>query len=224
VISSLAGRVRSPILPAGRVRIGGFGGPAGLRDYLRSERVDAVVDATHPFASTITSSAVAASADVGVPLIVLRRAGWSQRLGDRWHWVSTLEEAAAALPRLGTRVFLTTGRTDLAAFAGLDAHWFLIRTVEPPEPPLPRHRELLLDRGPFELGDEQELMARHRIDVLVTKDSGGAMTSPKLDAARERGIPVIIQRRPALPDVPTCVDIGEVLAWLEAAITPSGRQ
>ncbi|HZZ51272.1 MAG TPA: cobalt-precorrin-6A reductase [Pseudonocardia sp.] len=224
VVSSLAGRVRSPILPAGQVRIGGFGGAAGLRDYLRAERVDAVVDATHPFASTITASAASASADVGVPLIVLRRAGWTEGPGDRWHWVRTLDEAAAVLPPFGPRVFLTTGRTGLAAFAGLDGHWFLIRTVEPPEAPLPRRYELLSDRGPFQLSGERELLARHRIDVLVSKDSGGPMTSAKLTAARERGIPVILQRRPALPDVASGADVDEVLEWLDTTLaSPSPR-
>jgi precorrin-6A/cobalt-precorrin-6A reductase len=214
VISSLAGRVRNPVLPAGQVRIGGFGGPTGLGDYLRAERVDAVVDATHPFASAMTASAVTASAETGVPLVVLRRPGWTQGPGDRWHWVDSLDEAAAVLPYVGTRVFLTTGRSGLAAFAGLDELWFLIRAVDPPEPPMPRRSEIVLGRGPFDVAGERELIRHHAIDVLVTKDSGGPMTSAKLDAARERGIPVIVQRRPALPDVPTCPGVGEVLEWL----------
>jgi len=149
VISSLAGRTRTPILPAGAVRIGGFGGVAGLVSYLRAEAIDAVVDATHPFAATITANAAAASSQTGVPLLVLRRPGWTERPGDVWHRVASLDEAAAALPALGERVLLTTGRQGIAAFAGVDACWFLARSVEAPTPPAPRRLEVLLDRGPF---------------------------------------------------------------------------
>ncbi|MEU7904549.1 cobalt-precorrin-6A reductase [Actinoplanes sp. NPDC049118] len=224
VISSLAGRTSAPLLPAGEVRIGGFGGVDGLVAYLRAESVDAVVDATHPFAATITGNAAAASSLAGVPLLVLRRPGWAERPGDVWHRVATLPAAAAALPALGERVFLTTGRQGLAAFAGVDACWFLSRSVQAPVAPVPRRLEVLLDRGPFTAEGERALLARHRIDVLVTKDSGGS--AAKLDAARERGIPVVMVDRPPLPRSVTVAATVEAAAeWLRrgsAAACTSG--
>jgi precorrin-6A/cobalt-precorrin-6A reductase len=215
VVSSLAGRVRDPALPAGAVRIGGFGGVAGLVEFLRTAQIDAVIDATHPFATTISAAAVAAAHRVGVPLLELRRPGWTPEEGDDWHWVPSLAEAAAALPRFGERVFLTTGRLGLAAFAGLDSHWFLVRAVDPPEPPVPRRMRLLLDRGPFTLPGERALLREHRIDVLVTKDSGGEMTAAKLRAARELRVPVVIQARPPAPETPSVATVAEAVHWLD---------
>ncbi|MFJ2773230.1 cobalt-precorrin-6A reductase [Streptomyces sp. NPDC087300] len=201
VTSSLAGRVAAPRLPPGEVRVGGFGGAGGLADWLREHRVDALIDATHPFAGTISFNAAAAAAATHVPLLALRRSGWVAEPGDDWHMVDSLDQAARVLPALGERVFLTTGRMGLAAFAGrgLDRLWFLVRSVDAPEPPCPARMEVLLDRGPFSLDGERELLRRHRIDVVVTKDSGGAATSPKLVAAREAGVPVVVVRRPAHP-------------------------
>ncbi|WP_229927214.1 cobalt-precorrin-6A reductase [Kitasatospora indigofera] len=217
VTSSLAGRVAEPRLPAGQVRIGGFGGAAGLADWLRAERVEALVDATHPFAEVMSRNAAEAAAATGVPLLALRRPGWSPAEGDRWHPVASLAEAAAALPALGRRVLLTTGRQGMAAFAGLDALHFVARSVDPPAEPLPAHTEVLLARGPFTLADERALLREHRIDVLVTKDSGGAATAPKLTAARELGLPVVIVRRPELPGgVPVAEDVAAAVAWLTA--------
>ncbi|GIE93330.1 cobalt-precorrin-6A reductase [Paractinoplanes rishiriensis] len=195
VISSLAGRTTKPLLPRGELRIGGFGGADGLAAYLREHRIDAVVDATHPFAAGISANAATAAAHAAVPLLALRRPGWTEQTGDVWHRVPTLERAAALLPRLGRRVFLTTGRQSIAAFAGRDDCWFLARSVEPPAPPLPRHLEVVLDRGPFGVDGELRLLRAHRIDVLVSKDSGG--DPAKLDAARELRIPVILVDRPA---------------------------
>jgi precorrin-6A/cobalt-precorrin-6A reductase len=213
VISSLAGRTRSPLLPAGEVRVGGFGGVDGLAGYLRERGIDAVVDATHPFAATMTAHAVAASVRVGVPLLVLRRAGWAEQPGDVWHRVADLATAADLVPGLGERVFLTTGRQSIAAFAGIDACWFLARSVEPPAPPLPRRVEVLLDRGPFTVEGERALLAEHRINVLVTKDSGGS--TAKLDAARERGLPVVLVDRPPLPPATeTAPSVEAALDWL----------
>lgn len=214
-VSSLAGRLREPVLPIGTARVGGFGGVDGLGRWLRDERVDAVVDATHPFAATITDSAVLACARTGVPLLVLRRPGWDPEPGDDWHRVPSLTAAAAALEGLGERVFLTTGRGGLAAFAPLDGHWFLIRTVDPPDPPLPTRMRLLLDRGPFSLDGERELFAAHRIEVLVTKDSGGPMTAAKLVVARELGLPVVLQARPPAPDAVIAATVAETVSWLE---------
>ncbi|WP_436497680.1 cobalt-precorrin-6A reductase [Actinokineospora sp. HUAS TT18] len=211
VVSSLAGRVRSPRLPVGDVRIGGFGGPEKLAAWLVEARIDAVVDATHPFAERISASAADAAARAGVPLIMLRRPGWTERPGDTWHWVDDLDEAARSLP--GERVFLTTGRQGLASFAESD-RWFLVRCVDPPEPPLPARMELLLDRGPYTLDGELALLRNYEIDVVVTKDSGGDLTVAKLDAARELGLPVVVVRRPPIPDVVSVASVKEVVAWL----------
>ncbi|MEU9040126.1 MULTISPECIES: cobalt-precorrin-6A reductase [unclassified Kitasatospora] len=224
VTSSLAGRVAQPRLPAGEVRIGGFGGPDGLAAWLRAERVDAVVDATHPFAVGISRNAALAAAATGVPLLVLRRPGFTPVDGDRWLPVPSLDAAAELLPRHGERVFLTTGRQGLAAFAHLDGVHFLARSVDPPEPPLPPSFEVLLDRGPFTLDGERALLREHRIDVLVTKDSGGAATAPKLTAARELRLPVIIVERPPVPDgVPVVPDLeGAVRRLEQLGLEPPG--
>ncbi|MFJ5989181.1 cobalt-precorrin-6A reductase [Lentzea sp. NPDC092896] len=209
VVSSLAGRVSNPALPVGEVRIGGFGGVDGLAQWLRDNDVSAVVDATHPFARQITSNAFEACARVGVPFLILRRPGFAP--GDGWHWVDSVADAARDLP--GARVFLTTGRQDLAEFAACP-QWFLARMVEPPEPPMPHRIEVLLSRGPFTVDGELELMRSREIDVLVTKDSGGEMTSAKLEAARQLGVPVVIVRRPPLPPAETVADVDAAVSWL----------
>ncbi|MDX3073397.1 cobalt-precorrin-6A reductase [Streptomyces sp. MI02-7b] len=217
VTSSLAGLVAAPRLPPGEVRTGGFGGTGGLVRWLREHAVDVVVDATHPFAETMSAHAAAAAAATGVPLLGLRRPGWTAGPGDRWHMVDSAEQAAALLPALGGRVFLTTGRTGLAAFAGDAGRWFLVRSVDAPGPPHPPRMEVVLDRGPFTHDGERALMTRHRVDVLVTKDSGGAATAPKLAVARELGLPVVIVRRPpAPPGVPAVPDVAGALEWLRA--------
>ncbi|MER5339547.1 cobalt-precorrin-6A reductase [Streptomyces mirabilis] len=216
VTTSLAGRVSRPGALDGDVRVGGFGGADGLARWLREHRVDAVVDATHPFAAAITANAARAAAATGIPAVVLRRPGWTPGPDDRWHWVDSLPEAAALLPSLGRRVFLTTGRLGLAAFAHLSELHFLVRTVEPPEPPMPQDMEVLLTRGPFTPDDEQALLRAHRVDVLVTKDSGGEATAAKLTAARDLALPVVVVRRPPLPaDVTTAPDVPSALALLD---------
>jgi len=214
VVSSLAGRVGDLRLPAGELRVGGFGGAAGLAAWLRTERVDAVIDATHPFAARMTASAIEASRSAGVPLLVLRRPGWEPVPGDRWYWVDSLSEAAAALDR--ERVFLTIGRQGVASFASRDSQWFLIRCVVPPAPPLPARHEVLLDRGPFTVDGERTLLRRHEIGLLVTKDSGGPMTAAKLTAARELGLPVVVVRRPPLPVSagPVVSTVADAVAWV----------
>ncbi|MGY1499770.1 cobalt-precorrin-6A reductase [Streptomyces sp. QTS52] len=220
VTNSLAGRVSTPRLPPGEVRVGGFGGAEGLAEWLRAHRVDVLIDATHPFAETISFHAARAAAAAHVPLLALRRPGWVPVEGDDWHGAGSLAEAAALLPALGRRVFLTTGRLGLAAFAGtaLEELWFLVRSVDAPEVTITHHparMEVLLDRGPFTLDGERELLRRHRIDVLVTKDSGGPATAPKLTAAREAGLPVVVVRRPAVPEgVRVADDPERALHWL----------
>jgi precorrin-6A/cobalt-precorrin-6A reductase len=216
VVTSLAGRVASPRLPRGEVRMGGFGGPAGLTRWLEEHNVAAVVDATHPFAERISASAARACPAAAVPLLRLERPAWQQRPGDRWHRVADLASAAALLPSLGRRILLTTGRQGLAAFAPIDAAWFLVRCVDPPAPPLPPRHELVLDRGPYTLGGELALIDRYAIDLVVTKDSGGAMTAAKLGAARERRLPVIVVDRPPRPGVETVSAVGKALDWTRA--------
>ncbi|AJC57367.1 cobalt-precorrin-6A reductase [Streptomyces noursei] len=219
VTTSLAGRVAAPRLPAGEVRIGGFGGPEGLARWLRAHAVDALIDATHPFAGTISFNAARAAATAHVPLLALRRPGWGAQPGDVWHPVPSLAEAAAALPALGGRVFLTTGRMGLAHFAHLTDLWFLVRSVDAPEPPHPPRMTTVLDRGPFTLDGERELLRRHRIDVLVTKDSGAAATAPKLAAAREAGVPVVVVQRPAVPEgVPVAAEPDAAVDWVRALL------
>jgi precorrin-6A/cobalt-precorrin-6A reductase len=222
VISSLAGRVARPALPEGRTRIGGFGGAQGLTRWLQQEGVDRIVDATHPFAARISTSAAAAARSTGVPLLVLRRPEWEPAPGDRWHHVDSLAGAAEALPRLGTRVFLTTGRQGLDAFAGLHDLWFLVRTIDPPAPPVPRAMRLVLDRGPYAEESERVLMRRHRVEVLVTKNSGGTATAPKLGAARSLGLPVVMVRRPPTPEGVPVLD--SVEAVLDRVARCTGRQ
>lgn len=213
VVSALAGRVARPKLPEGEVRVGDFGGAAGLARWLTENDVDAVIDATHPFAERIGSNAAIATRETGTPLLRLARPGWTEQPGDAWHWADDLDHAARLLPALGDRVFLTSGRQGLAAFAGLDL-WFLIRCVDPPEPPLPRRHEILLDRGPYTVEKERALMERHGVEVLVTKDSGGGMTAAKLTAARALGLPVVVVRRPKRPETASVTTVQDAITWL----------
>jgi precorrin-6A/cobalt-precorrin-6A reductase len=224
VTTSLAGRVARPVPPPGAVRTGGFGGAEGMAGWLREHQVDALIDATHPFAGIIGFHAARAAASAHVPLLALRRPGWVPGEGDVWHPAADLAEAAALVPGLGRRVFLTTGRMGLAAFAGVGDAWFLVRSVDPPQGPRPPHTEVLLDRGPFTLDGERELLRRHRIDVLVTKDSGGEATAAKLTAAREAGIPVIVVRRPPTQEgVPVETTPEAAVRWLRALRPLRGR-
>lgn len=217
VLSSLAGRVADPLLPPGEVRVGGFGGVAGLAAWLREHPVAAVVDATHPFAAGMTANATQACALAGVPLLRLQRPGWSAGPGDDWREVDSLASAAAAVEGFGS-VFLTTGRQGLAAFAALTAHC-VVRSVDPPDPPLPARTTVVLARGPFTVEEERALLAAHGIDVVVTKDSGGHMTEAKLTAARERGIPVVLVRRPPVPSgVPVVATVQEARDWVAARV------
>lgn len=212
VVSSLAGRVSSPALPVGEVRVGGFGGPDALAAWLKAEGIAAVVDATHPFAARISASAAQAAPAAGVPLLMLRRPGWTAGAADRWVRVPDMPAAAAAVEH--GPVLLTTGRGGLAVFADLP-HRFVIRTVDPPEPPLPADHELLLARGPYTLEGERALMEAHGVRTLVTKDSGGDMTAAKLVAARELGVAVVMVDRPPPPPGVRTVDTTEAaLNWL----------
>lgn len=216
VTSSLAGRVAQALPSEGKVRIGGFGGPDALTWWLAEHGMTAVVDATHPFAHRISAAAATACRARALPLTRLERPGWKEAPGDRWHRVADLAEAAATVERLGRRVLLTTGRRDTRAFAAVPDAWFLIRAISAPDPPLPIDHEVLLDRGPYTCEAELELLDRHRIDLLVTKDSGGDSTAPKLQAARERGTAVVMVTRPIGPDVPTVATVAEVVERIRA--------
>jgi precorrin-6A/cobalt-precorrin-6A reductase len=217
VTSSLAGRTQRPILPPGDVRIGGFGGAAGLARFLLERGIDRVVDATHPFAARMSAHAEHACRAAGVPRLRLLRPSWVPVPGDRWMEVASFAEAAQRLPDLGHRVFLTLGRRELRAFARLDL-WFLVRTIERPGMLPLRQGQWLAGRGPFALEDELALLRTHAIDVLVTKASGGGATYAKLVAARQLGLPVLMVRRPPPPPGPVVASVAAALAWLEGAI------
>lgn len=205
------------MLPVGAVRVGGFGGVAGLSEWLVANGIEAVVDATHPFAGTISANAAVATRALGLPLVHLRRPGWRAGPDDRWIRVPDLTAAAKTVAEQGERVFLTIGRQGVAAFADLRRPWFLIRAIDPPADALPPRHELLLARGPFTLGEEARLLARHRIDLLVTKDSGGAPTAAKLVAARAAGVPVVVIERPPLPEGAVALEtVAQVWEWLRA--------
>lgn len=216
VVTSLAGRTIAPRRPQGEVRIGGFGGAAGLADYLRSAGIEAVIDATHPYAAAISAHAVEACAAAVLPLLRVGRAPWQPQKGDRWIVADSLAACAKVAPDLGRRAFLTIGVKELGSFRDVDDVWFLVRLVDrPPQPiPLARH-ELILARGPFEAADERALMQRHRIDLVIAKNSGGESTYGKIAAARDFGLPVLLLRRPLLPPATTVANVPDAIAWLE---------
>ncbi|KQU47940.1 cobalt-precorrin-6X reductase [Rhodococcus sp. Leaf278] len=217
-VTSLAGRVARPILPVGQTRIGGFGGPDALAEWLRDNAVDVVVDATHPFASTIGTHAEHATAATGAALLVLTRPPWNEVEGDRWTYVPSLPDAAAAITP-GSRVFLTTGRQGVHHFASVDHSWFLVRSIDPPTGPVPSRMRLLLDRGPFDLDHESKVLADNRIDLLITKNSGGDMMRAKLDAARAASIPVLMVARPAAPNsAPIVYEVETAVDWLTSRL------
>ena len=222
VVSSLAGRVRNPALPAGEVRIGGFStasldGIGGLAAYLVEQHIAAVVDATHPFAAKISANAAESCTRTGTPLIRLQRPGWRTHPdADRWLWVDSIDDAVEAGAAY-ERPFLTTGRQSLSVFAeGWTDKDVTVRVVDPPEFALPPRWQLIRSRGPYAYADEHALMKAAHTDLLVTKDSGGTHTAAKLDAARDLGIQVLVIARPtAVDDLTQVSTIAEVLAFLE---------
>jgi precorrin-6A/cobalt-precorrin-6A reductase len=215
VITSLAGRTRRPVTPSGRVRIGGFGGDAGLIDYMREQHVDLLIDATHPFAAHISFNAATAAQVCGLPHLLLVRPPWEPMEGDRWIAVESMAAAVSILPSVAQRVFLTTGRQDLAAFAPLKDLWFLMRMIDPPTPDTPVPPGMLvLERGPFTLEDERELLQTYAIEAIVSKNSGGDATYAKIRAARELVLPVIMVQRPPTPAGARVASVEEALGWL----------
>lgn len=213
VTLSLAGRTRKPVEQGAPVRSGGFGGAEGLAAYLREQGVRLMIDATHPYAAQISANAAEAARLSGVALIALRRPAWTPVEGDRWTLADSVEQAVAALGDAPRRVFLTLGRQELQPFEAAPQHNYLARSVDPVEPPLNLpHIRYLLARGPFDLDGETRLLAGERIDIVVSKNSGGAATYDKIAAARRLGVAVVMVRRPVLPDVPAGDSVGAVEA------------
>ena len=215
VVTSLAGKVTRPRLPRGEVRIGSFGGAEGLTHWLRENGVGAVIDATDPFADQISKAAVHATRVTGTPLLRLHRPPWAERPDDEWIRVPDLQTAARVVSERFRRPMLTVGKQGASAFAGDARGSYLIRCSEPPPGPLPHRYLLVLDRGPFGVDSERTLMSRHRIDVLVTRNSGGSTSEAKLAAARDLRIPVVMVERPEAPRAPEIVDsVEDAARWL----------
>lgn len=214
-IVSFAGRVDRPKRQPLPQRIGGFGGVAGLRDYLATHQITHVIDATHPFAAQMSRNAVAACAQAGVPLIALTRAPWRAQDADNWTHVPDIAGAVTALQRPAARVMLAVGRMHLAEFAPNPQHFYLLRLVDPPQnaPPFPDHH-VLVSRGPFTAADDRALMEEHGIDLIVSKNAGGTGAYAKIEAARALGLPVIMIDRPAIPDRKEAYSVSDVMAWL----------
>jgi precorrin-6A/cobalt-precorrin-6A reductase len=220
VTVSLAGRTQSAPPSPVPVRVGGFGGAQGLAEYLLEERIDILIDATHPYAAEISANAAAAVQAAGVKLLALRRRPWVRMPGDYWIEVETMEDAAEALGQNPRRVFLAIGRNNLAPFAAAPQHSYLVRSVDPVDPPLAVPQATYITaRGPFSAAHDRALLEQNRIDMVVAKNSGGDAARGKIDAARELKIPVIMLKRPALPEVPSVETIDEVMAWLDHAGT-----
>lgn len=219
VTLSLAGRTAAPVRQAVPVRVGGFGGADGLADYLKRERVNVLIDATHPYASVISANAVAAARAADVCLIVLQRPAWVPVAGDRWTEVKDVGAAVAALGKTARRVFVTLGRNELAPLLSAPQHFYLIRSVDPVEPPLALpDAQYVTARGPFAEADERALMAAQGIDIIIAKNSGGTATYGKIAAARALGIAVIMLRRPPAPDVRAVSTVNEALIALDHAL------
>jgi precorrin-6A/cobalt-precorrin-6A reductase len=216
VMLSLAGRTASPVAHPVPIRVGGFGGAEGLAEHLAIERVDALIDATHPYANVISENAVTAARKTAVPFVALRRPPWSAVAGDRWIEVSDARAAAGAIGQGSRDVFVTIGRNELAPFAGAPQHRYLIRSVDAVDPPLPLPRVTYITaRGPFSEADDRALMTRHGIEVVISKNSGGSAAYGKIAAARALGIEVIMLRRPPAPDAPSVNTVHDALAWLD---------
>ncbi len=220
VITSLAGRTSTPKSLVGDVRMGGFGGEAGLIAYLQTERIDLIIDATHPFAAQISQNVAGAATKAGIPRLMLIRSEWARLPDDNWIQVESVEAAVLAIPAGAERIFVTIGRQQLAPFASLTDKWCLMRSIDPPDLsiPLPPGK-LLLDRGPFSLATERELLSEYRIQAIVSKNSGGDDTYAKIIAARELGLPVIMVQRPIVPDGDRVRDVAGAIEWLQDRVS-----
>jgi len=220
VTLSLAGRTVKPAPQPVPVRVGGFGGAEGLARYLRDERIEALIDATHPYAAIISANAARAAEAANVTLLALRRVPWAEREGDQWIAADTVEAAVDALGKVPRRVFLALGRKEIKPFTGAPQHTYIVRSVDPVDPPLAvPHAIYLTARGPFSEANDRALLERHRVDVVVAKNSGGDASYGKIAASRALHLPVIVLTRPALPDVEAVETVDAVVAWLDHAVT-----
>lgn len=225
VTLSLAGQTAKPLPQPVPVRSGGFGGADGLARFLRQKKVNALIDATHPYADTMSANATRAAEQANVPLIALRRPAWEKLEGDQWIEVDSIPAAVAALGQVPRRVFLALGRKEIAPFAAAPEHVYLVRSVDPVDPPLAvPHAIYLTARGPFSEANDHALLERHRIDVIVAKNSGGDASYGKIAAARSLHLPVIMLTRPALPDVASVETVEDVVAWLDHAVTSTAAR
>jgi precorrin-6A/cobalt-precorrin-6A reductase len=225
VTLSLAGRTANPVVQPVPVRIGGFGGAGGLAEYLAAERIDALIDATHPYAAIISANAAQAAGSSGVPLLGLRRPPWVAVMGDRWIEADDAGAAARALGDTPRRVFLALGRNDIAPFRAAPQHHYLVRSVDPVDPALRmRQARYVTGRGPFTQTDDQALLTARAIEIVVCKNSGGDATYGKIAAARMLGLAVVMLRRPVLPAVPAVDTIGDALAWIDHALVPCAER
>jgi precorrin-6A/cobalt-precorrin-6A reductase len=225
IMLSLAGRTESPVAQGVPVRSGGFGGANGLAAYLGEMGTDLLIDATHPYAAQISANAAQAARVAGVPILALRRPGWEPVADDRWVQVDTVGDAVQALGLVRRRVFLALGRQEVSAFEAAPQHHYLIRSVDPVEPKLAvPDASYLLARGPFHEADERALLEQDRIDVVVSKNSGGEATYGKIAAARALGIEVVMIRRPALPDVPSAETVEALAAMIDHFLEPAAER
>ena len=225
VMLSLAGRTASPVPHAVPIRVGGFGGAAGLADYLAEKGIDVMIDATHPYATVISASATAAARKTGVRFVALRRPPWTAVAGDRWIEVNDTSAAVSAIGAESRCVFVALGRNELAPFSGAPQHRYLVRSVDPVVPRLSLPTVAYVTaRGPFSEADDSALMMAHGIDVVIAKNSGGAAAYGKIAAARALGIEVILVRRPPPPSEPAVESVDEALAWLDHALTSAAAR
>ncbi|WP_432288070.1 cobalt-precorrin-6A reductase [Aminobacter sp. BA135] len=225
ILLSLAGRTENPVEQPVPVRTGGFGGAQGLADWLAGHKTDLLIDATHPYAARISANAAEAARISDVPILALRRPDWEPVEGDSWTLVEDAEQAVAALGQSSRRVFLALGRQEVAAFETAPQHGYVIRSVDPIEPPLGvADATYILARGPFREADERALLKAHRIDVIVAKNSGGQATYGKIAAARQLGIEVILFRRPQLPEVPSAPDVAAMADLVDHFAAPAEKR
>jgi len=223
VTTSLAGRTQNPRLPTGVVRVGGFGGVTGLVDYVQQAAIAAVVDATHPFAAQMSHQAAVAAQSCGIPRLLLVSPPWEAQTGDRWLSVPSLAAAAALIPSVAQRIFLTIGRQELATFAHLSDRWFLMRLLEAPPAALPLPPgTVIYERPPFTLSQERAWMQQYQIDAVVSKNSGGSSTYAKLEAARELGLPVVMVERPELPEGDRVSTVEDAVCWVQQQLPCAG--
>ena len=215
-VFSYAGRTDAPVAQPLPTRIGGFGGVAGLIDYLIAEDITHVVDATHPFAAQMSRNAVAATAALQLPLIALERSPWTALPQDNWTMVADTAAAVAALPDAPARVFLAVGKQTLDEYVAKPQHHYLLRLVDPPQDPLPLpNTTVILARGPFTESGDLALLQAHNITHIVAKNAGGKGAQAKLGAARALRLPLIMIERPAMPPRQTARTVAEVMKWLD---------